>query len=364
MKERIAQWADRFIRLPVIGLDISDRSIKYVKLAVGRKVVFEFFGEVEVPEGIIAQGLVEREADLSGVLHGILTEVGGRFAATGAAVSLPEEKSFVRLLRLAKVKPEEVEGAIRWQMEGQIPLPPDEIAYDYELIGSAADGGDHLDAVITAFPRGVVGAYVRALKSAGFQPVALELESQAIARAVMPEASAGTDAKVVIDMGRNRTSFSIAAAGAIVFTTTLPIGGRVLEDRIAQALGVDAAEAARVKKEIGLDKDAYDGRIFAALQPPLETLADELARAVAYYADHILHAHGADRGIGAVILSGGDAALLGLDTYLASKIHVPVEIADPFRKLAALLPYAIPPLPKNQSLAFSAAIGLAMRGLR
>ena len=361
MKEGIVRWAERFIRLPVIGLDISDRSVKYAKLAAGRKAAFEFFGEAEIPEGIITEGVVEREAELSEALRGIRAKVGGRFHTMGAVVSLPEEKSFVRLLQLSKVKPEEVEGAVRWQIESQIPLPPEDITYDYELIEPLTDHLEHLDAVITAFPRSIVEPYVRALKGAGFQPVALELESQAIVRAVIREVRA-PDARVVVDMGRNRTSFIICAAGSVIFTATLPVGGRVLEARIAQALGISAEEAMRVKKESGLAKNAYEGKIFSALLPSLETLASELSRAIAFYEDHILHIHGGNRSISAVLLSGGDANLQGLDTYLASKIHVPVEIANPFSSIMPRLEYGIPPLPKTQALAFSAAVGLALRG--
>lgn len=362
MKERIIQWADRFIRLPVVGLDISDRSVKYAKLASGRRAAFEFFGEAEVPEGVITEGVVERESELAEVLRGILARVGGGFRTIGAVASLPEEKSFVRLLQISKVKPEEIEGAVRWQIEGQIPLPPEDAVYDYELISPSGGGVDHFDAVITAFPRRIVESYVRALKSAGFQPAALELESQAIARAVLRDAAA-PEPRVVVDMGRNRTSFSICAAGSVVFTATVPVGGRILEAGIAEALKTDPEEAIRMKKEVGLAKDAYEGKVFLALLPSLETLANELGRAIAYYEDHMPHIHSGKRGIAGVLLSGGDANLRGLDTYLAAKIRVPVEIADPFSSIMPRLAYAVPPLPKSKALAYSAALGLSLRGI-
>ena len=362
MKERVTNWAERFIRLPAVGLDISDRSIKYVKFSARRRIRFEFFGEAEIPEGVIRDGQIEREEELSAIIRRLATEEGRDFGSGGAVVSMPEEKSFLRLVQLSKVKPAEVRGALRWQIEGQIPLAPDDIAYDFEVIEPLADRLDHLDAVVTAFPRRIVDSYVRVLKQAGLHPSALELESQAIVRAAIREVSS-RDAKIIIDMGRYRTSFVIFAGGTIIFTATQPVGGRVFEAEIVKTLGVAGEEAMRIKKEIGLSKDAYEGKVFAALLPPLAELARELGRAIAYYQDHVNHIHGASERIALVLLSGGDANLYGLDTFLASQIRIPVQIADPFSVIGERLEYVVPPIPRNQALAFTAAIGLAMRGL-
>jgi Tfp pilus assembly PilM family ATPase len=95
----------------------------------------------------------------------------------------------------------------------------------------------------------------------------------------------------------------------------------------------------------------------------LGRLADELRRVIAYYRDHTSHIHGASAVIGSILLSGGDANLYGLDTFFASQIKIPVQIADPFSAIRERLEYVVPSIPRNQALAFTAAIGLAMRGL-
>lgn len=374
IRERVVQWADRFIRLPVAGLDISDRSIKYVKFSPVRRGVIESFGEHAVAEGIIVEGRIERMLDFIAALREVRALLGSRWRLMGAAASLPEEKSFLRLVQVPNVKPEEIAAALRWQIEGQIPLPAEDLAYDYQVIEPLIQGVDHRDVVITAYPKGVVDSYVRALKEAGFQPVALELESQAIARAALGVAPAyerlvqhsmsdkSPEGAIVVDMGRNRTSIAVSAAGSVLYTVTVPVGGRALEQAIAGALGVSADEAVSIKKEQGLARDAHEGKLFASLSPLADMLAGELARTIAYYEDHIAHIHGGSRDIKRMLLSGGDANLPGLDTYLASRIRIPVSAADPFHGMERATPYPIPEIPKNESLAFAAAIGLARRG--
>ena len=361
MKERVVKWVDRIIRSPVIGLDISDRSIKYVGLKQGQTVAIELFGEMEVPEGIIVAGELVREEQFVTLLRELTARAGRAFHSSVMVGGWPEEKSFLRLLRLPQAAPSAVEEAIRWGLEDQIPLPPEDAYFDYELTNPLPGHSGHADAVITAFPKEIVDAYVNALKEAGLKPVALELECQAIVRSVVKDPRSA-DGKIVIDMGRNRTSFTIFTGGALLFTTTVAVGGRLIETTIAKAIGAGPEEAMRVKKEIGLAPNAYDGKLYSALLPHMETLSVELGKAVNYYEDQIPRVHGGLARINAILLSGGDSNLYGLDTYLASAIHIPVKQADPFVTFRDRMSYLIPPIPKNEALAFTAAIGLALRG--
>ncbi len=371
VKEKIVQWVEERIRLPTAGLDISDRSIKYARFIPLRRrgwgrasgIVLAECGSEEIPEGVVVAGVVEREDALAAALAAVAARAGQAFRASGMVVSLPAEKSFLKLLQTPAVAKDALAGAVRWSMEGQIPIAPEDTIYDFEEIRAAESVTDHRDVVVTAFPKGIVASYVRAIKAAGLTPVALELESQAIIRATVPDLSA-PEAKIVLDMGRTRTSFIIVAGGSIMFTATVPIGGQALEKDIARGLGVSDEEAALIKKETGLSKTSHEGKLYTALLPSLTILVDELSRAVLYYRDHATHAHGAGDTITTILLSGGDASLYGLDTYFAVATRIPVVRADPFAVARGRGTGAMPPLPYNQALAFTAAIGLALRGSR
>lgn len=374
LKQKLAQWVQRRVRLPVAGLDISDRSVKYARFAVLPRRVFGGtphlprvalvdYGEEEIPEGVVVRGVVEREDALVSALVTVATHAGHPFRSSGMVVSLPEEKSFLKMLQTPRVADSAMPGAVRWAMEGQIPVVPDEVIYDYKEIHPPSADIDHRDVVVTAFPKGIVVPYIRAIRAAGLTPVALELESQAIIRAVVRDMTA-PDAQIILDMGRTRTSFIIVASGAIVFTSTIGIGGQVLEKDIAIGLGVSKEEAMRIKKEIGLSKTSHEGKLYTALMPSLIAITDELNRTIAYYNNHVTHAHGASDSIQRIILSGGDAGLYGLDTYLAVATRVSVILADPFTVLYERGEGGIPAMPHHQALAYAAAMGLALRGIR
>lgn len=344
--------------MPAAGMDISDRSVKYVKFGRGREVFFETFGEADFPQGAIVGGEIRREDDVARILSD-LARREKCLSRSAMVVSLPEEKSFLRLIRLSNVKPEDLGGTIRWEIEKQIPLPADDLIYGYETIPGYGNQDGYIDAVLIAFPKALVESYVRVLKNAGLRLAALELESQAIVRAVAPGGAGG--ARVIIDMGRSRTSFAIVVAGGIAFTTTVAVGGQLLEEHIASSLGVDEAEAMRIKNEIGLAKNFPEDKIFSALIPAVGTFADELQRTIQAYQSHRAHEQGAGSEIAEILLSGGDANLFGLDTYLASITRIPCRRADSFAAIRPRMALAVSPIPRHESLAYAAAIGLALR---
>jgi type IV pilus assembly protein PilM len=327
------------------------------------KIVIGTYGEVQYPAGIIAGGEVKDEEKLTDILTQWFAKEKKKLPSPFIVLSLPEEKSFIRAVQIPRIKHEDIANAIRWEIENQIPLPLEDIIYDYEVMELSDDNQDHLDVIITAFPRDILNAYIRAIKGAGLEPYAIELESQSIVRACVPQLHS-PEVSMVVDIGRTRTSFVIFAQGAIFHTSTINAGGSMLEEYIIKQLNVKAEEAARIKIDIGLDKTQRNGEVFAALAPVISIIGDELVRAISYYRTHATHAHGATPQIERVFLSGGDANLRGLDTYLTNVLKISVERADPFSVIREKLAYTIPPLTKREALAFTTAIGLALREIR
>lgn len=349
---------------PAVGIDISDLSVKFVRLSRPRyaqnEAGLDYFGEADIPAGIVVDGEIKKEPDLAAILKDGLRTVGKRFGRDRFCIaSLPEEKSFVRVVELPNIKSEDVARALRWEVEGVIPLPIDDIYYDFEPVPASLP--DRREILITAFPRVIVETYHSALRQAGFTPLALELESQAISRAVV-EASAVLDPAIIIDIGANRTSFIIFAAGSLVFTKSIRIGGRNFENAIANRLGVSADEAKAVKIETGLSKRYRDGQVFEALSPHLDAIVAELERQMQFYNERAGRRPDRREDIRRIILCGGDANLIGIEKHIATAVKKLTVLGNPFANLN-LPAGAVPPIPKNQSLKYTTAIGLALRGV-
>ncbi|MEK9148248.1 MAG: type IV pilus assembly protein PilM [Patescibacteria group bacterium] len=351
----------RVLNPPAFGLDISDLTLKFVGLGrQGREHSLRYFGEMPIPPGVVMDGEIKKEDDLIAVLIGGLRTAAGKIMRERFVVaSLPEEKSFVRVIELPGIKPEDVGHAVRWELEGVVPLSFKDITFDYQLLMRLAGSDDHRDVLITAFPRKIVESYHRVLAAAGLVPLALELESQAISRAIIaPELLSRP--QIIIDSGALRTSFIIFAGGSLIFTKSISVGGHDFETAIAKSLGLSEAEARQVKIAAGLSKIYRSGQVFQALEPQLRALTAELERELWFYRDHPAKRHRSLGDIERIILCGGDANLIGLDKYIATTIKKPTVLGNPFANVK-LESGAIPPIPRNEALKYTTALGLALR---
>src|SRR3989344_4887165 len=349
----ISKRIDGIMHPPFLGLDISDLTIKFAKISkdtagINKKV--DYFGEIKIEKGIISEGEIKKEEELIDILKNNLKDLRNKKISEKFVVaSLPEEKSFVRIIQLPKLKPAEIHTAVRWELEANIPLPVDQVYFDYEVIDYPEIPQDHTDVLITAFPRLIVDSYISVIRKAGYYPLAIELESQAISRAIIAS-DLIKDAVIVVDLGMTRTSFIIYGGGSIVLTISITLGGQDFNRVVAERLGVPLEEGEKIKKEYGLDESYQDGVMVEALIPLLTAMVEEVRKQIWFYRDHAEHRHGGPKDISKIILVGGDANLIGLEKFLSISLKKPVFIADLFANIYGNSYKTVPPIPKNASL--------------
>ena len=346
------------LRLPVVGLDISDRTFKFVKFRKEKKrFSIDFYGQGSIPDGVVVSGEIKDVEKLSYVLAQTL-QSHLKKGPLPVAYSLPEERGFVRLVELPSVEEEEIKSVVRLQLEENFPLSPENTVFDYEILRMAG-GQKHMDLVISAFPREIVESYMVSLQGAGLKPVIAETESQALARAVVPSYERGP--VMIVDIGYTRTSFFIAHRGIVRFTSTVNFSGQELIRSIMMALGVDEKKAVRLKNEFSFFREDQR-KIYEAITPSIDGLKDELKKRLLFWETHETEAPGR-RNITVVeriYLTGGESHMVGLPEYLASVLNVSVERAQPWEGIFDLETY-IPPISAHDALLYATAFGLALR---
>ncbi|RJQ13908.1 type IV pilus assembly protein PilM [Candidatus Parcubacteria bacterium] len=347
------------------GLDITDVTIRAVQLdrIAPHQVRLSSFTEVVLPPGLIEQGEIKSESAVIDVLKDLRKKTQfGSLKSKFVVASLPEQDAFMQVVSVPKMKKEEIDQAIRWEVEGNIPVNVEEAYFDWQNVDPIKKTPDHTDVLVAASPRHIVDSYVSVLNSANFSIKALEIESTATTRALFPGAFSSKPV-LVVDLGAARTSFIIFSGSAIRFTSSIPTSGSQMTQAIAQAVGVNADEAEKIKREAGLDKTKREGKVFKALEPVLESLISEITKHLSFYKTHSFHEHGQFHNISKIILSGGGANLKGLTAYLGAQFKLSVEIGNPWANILEAPVKYLPPLPFDRSLSFVTAIGLALRGL-
>jgi type IV pilus assembly protein PilM len=275
------------------GLDISDLSLKIIKLKKKRGVLsLASFGETEIKPGIIKGGEIKDEEKLAGIIREAIKKVKGEKIRTKYVVaSLPEEKAFLQVIQMPKMAEEDLKSAVIYEAENYIPLPIDQVYLDSKIVPPVYNHLDHFDVLIAALPKKTVDPYLSCLKRAGLQPLTLEIESLAIARALIKNETT-TSPVLLIDIGATRTSFIIFSGHALRFTSSISVSSGNFTEIISKALKINLTEANNLKIQYGLQLKEKEGKeIFEALVPALVDLIQQIKRCLEYYQTHASHEH-------------------------------------------------------------------------
>ena len=257
------------------GLDVSDISLKIVQFGAGREIAA--YSDAAIPKDVVAADIIKDPKSLISVIREAVAHPQfGRITSPHVVASIPETKSFVRVIQMPRMSEEEAREAVPWEAEQYIPMPIGQVYLDWlilqnNVIGSSAkqsqgdgiataptgprnDDPSKMTVLITAAPRDYVDTYVAVLKEAGLRPAALEVESQATARSLVSDKYA-REAVLIADIDTIRTSLIIYNKGVLEFTSSLPMAGNVFTEAISKALTIDTASAEKLKREVGLGDD-------------------------------------------------------------------------------------------------------------
>jgi len=352
------------------GLDISDLSLKIIKLKKrGKFFDLASFGEEKIKPGIIKGGEIKDEKALVKIIREAIAKVKGKKLRTKYVVaSLPEEKAFLQVIQMPRMSEEDLKSAVIYEAENYIPLPIDQAYLDSQTVPPVHNHLDHFDVLIAALPKKTVDPYLSCFKKANLKPVSLEIESLAIARALIKN-EVTTSPVLLIDLGATRSGFIVFSGHSLRFTSSIPVSSQSFTEIISKALGINLAEAERLKIEYGLQPKVKKSKeIFEALIPALTDLIEQIKRYFVYYQTHASHEHLPPNGKGVkkIFLCGGGANLKGLTNFLSSQLKIPVELGNPWINILADPQRDIPklPLPFEKSLGYTTALGLALRGVK
>ena len=352
------------------GLDISDLSLKIIKLKKkGKFFSLASWGEVKIKPGIIEEGEIKNETALVEIIKEGLNKVKGeRLKTRNVVISLPEKKAFLQVIQMPKMKKEELKTAVLFEAENYIPLPVEKVYLDFQLVAPVHNHLDHFDVLIAAFPKKIVDSYLSCLKKAGLLPQILEVESQSVSRALIKNGISPFPL-FMVDFGRSGTSFIIFSGYSLRFTSSISTSSQKLTKAISRTFGVDLAGAEKLKLKYGLrssKETIKNKKISEAITPVLINLVEQIKKYISYYHTHNGHEHLSPdgEGIKKILLCGRGANLIGLTDFISSGLGIPVELGNPWVNILPEPLKEVPELPFEESLGYTAALGLALRGIK
>lgn len=336
----------------LFGLDLSDLSVKVLQMNSGRKHnTVHGYAVIPLPVGVIVDGVIMKP---DAVVEAITAaRKKANITSVDVICSLPETKAFLRIIKIPLMGADEISGAVKWEMEANIPMEIAQVYYDWQILDDSLGHEDNkISVLVVAVARDIVDRFTDVLHAAGLTVRGLEVESMAQARSLISTDVQNTT--MIVDIGDRRTGFLIVVDGVPVFTSSIPLSSEGMTDAISKGLGVAPEEAESIKISHGIGSIVKNDHIFNALQPILENFVVEIERSKEFYISGLRYSKSIDH----IVLCGGGARTKGIVPYLSRRLQQDVELGNPW--INAQLKN-IPPIARDNAVQYATTIGLALK---
>jgi Tfp pilus assembly PilM family ATPase len=134
-KQRLLRFfpTPRVLAMPAVGVDISDEYIRIISLVPGSKSrELALWAEQKLPQGTIEDGIINNSKEVISTLSSLKKEHDLEFVHA----SLPDEKTYIFRADIPTATDAEVQTAIEFKIQENVPLSPTEVIFDYTPIVS------------------------------------------------------------------------------------------------------------------------------------------------------------------------------------------------------------------------------------
>jgi type IV pilus assembly protein PilM len=327
----------------VVGLEIEAGGIAAAEVDSGRVTAAAL--EPLAP-GAFHEGEV---ADVDLVAQSLKSLFAQHKLSKRVRVGIGNQRVVVRTLRLPAIEDQkELNAAVRFQAQEQMPMPLDQAVLEHQVVGTVpGDEGapPQLEVVVVAARREMVGQFVEPLRRAGLEPVGIDLSAFAMIRALSDLAGAGTaavedggsagpagdEAVLYCNVG-DIMNLAVARGRSCLFTRVSMVGLEGIVRRLAAETGLVPDHASQWLTHVGLDRplEQIEGdpqvaaRTRAALEEGVGSLVDEMRMSLDYYA-----AQEDAVPAGQVVLCGPGSAIPGLVGAMEGGVGLPIVAALP-----------------------------------
>ncbi|MBK9973186.1 MAG: type IV pilus assembly protein PilM [Planctomycetes bacterium] len=235
-----------------VGIDVGTSSVKAVALKrTGSGYALKSVGQADIrraeyhPEES-PQSLAE--APLR-ALERISQD--SAFSRKPCAFSVSGPRVAPRLFKFPSIPKGEVEQAIRFEAEQIIPFDLAQAALDFVLFDEGMEEGKPvIEGLVVAVHKEEVDKQYVLLKSGGFDPVVLDIDTLALSNSFLEtEGVAERETVALINIGARFTNLAILHGGRRVFVRDIASGGDMLSRAISEIYGLDLPQAEKRKRE-------------------------------------------------------------------------------------------------------------------
>lgn len=269
---------------PIVGIDIGTQQIKAVEMRAGREgLSISAIGVTPTPAGVMQNNVITDPKMMGQAIRQLFRESG--IAGKKVVGTVAGQTSVViRIIEVPRMTDAELKETMKWEVERHVPFAPSETIMDYQALpplGPQNDNNPNMEVLLAVAQQDIVSNFIDTVFAAGLDPIAIDIEPLAVARALLeisdghpvvrPTIAPSTsgeftgnipgsdvhDTAAIVDIGASNTDISIFQDGQLVFPRSLPLAGDSLTRAISEILGHPLDQAERIKRdyaEVQMDK--------------------------------------------------------------------------------------------------------------
>jgi type IV pilus assembly protein PilM len=349
----------------LVGLEIEPGQLVAVQSRLDGHVVVEHAAGRPIPPNLLRDGEV---SDVNALSEALAELFDGSGLDRRVRIGIANQRIVMRQIELPAITdPKELESAVHFQAQDEIPMPIESVVLDYHALGVAeTEAGPRMQVLLVAARRDMVERILLAARQAGLRPEGVDLAAFGMIRALRPLDGPEGEQVLYLSVG-GLTNLAIASGSTCQFTRVITTGIEQVVGEVAATAGVPLGVARRLISTVAAD-DAMGVRSSAAhrddaaaasaehLEIARTGLADGIRR-IAAEVRNSLDFHRASRGgepVTRAVLTGPVLDLAGFDLALSRELDLPLDRG----KVALASPGAAGHVPMSR-LAVAAGLSLA-----
>jgi len=315
-----------------IGVDLGSSTVKMVQMATtesGLRLLAA--GSANVPQGF-RESPSRRMDYMARSIRSLLKTRA--FKSTECVISLPAEMTFILHMKVPKVGPEELTSALEWGLQGKLPYPVEDAIVRHLVAGDVyGDGEAKQEVIVIAASKKTVDDCLAMSRRSKLDVVGLSVEPCAIVDcfARLFRQSEDTRTTLYVDIGQASTQVVLAHGSRIAFARNLPVGGRQLDSKVAEGLGISLDEAWQLRRKLacGDDVDSRSDEVYRLLECPASELTKELTQCMRYHESVF-----PNQAVEQLVFLGGQANDKRFCQTVARQLNLAAHIGDPLVQVA------------------------------
>ena len=321
----LLQLMAKRVSKPLVGLNIEPSTVTAAQVSVNGSISIDRAAVVDLEPGIVRDGEVADVEGLANALRTLYRENKG--LDKRVRIGIANAKIVVRTIELPPISDrKELETAVRFQAQDQIPMPLDAAVLDFQPLDIVDNGeGPRQRVLLVAARRDMVDKVLAAARAAGLRPEGIDLAAFAMIRALQRP---GPEEPVMYLSVAGLTNLAVAIGPRCLFTRVVGGGTEALAVELAERKALTLEHARAWLDHVGLTAPVQDLAGDEAIVSEARLVLQDGVRRIAVEARNSLDFHTAQDAqphVGRVVLTGAALSIPGFAEALSAELGLPVE---------------------------------------